>query len=342
MKAVRLVHIGRPLELHDIPVPVIGDRDVLIRVRAAGICHSDVHYRAGRSPMGPLPLTLGHEVAGVVEQIGPRVQTVQVGDRVCVHYLLSCGECVYCSTGHEQFCERGAMLGHHTPGGYAEYIAVPDRNAVPLPAPIPFEQGAILMCSAATVFHALRKARLQGGETVAIFGVGGLGISALQLARAFGALDVYAVDLHADKLRLAARYGAIPVDATAGDPVAAIRTLTGGRGVDVALEVIGLPVTMQQAVQVLAVLGRAVIAGVSSAPLSLDTYRDLLGREAELIGTNDHLRYELPLLLELTRRGQLDLSEAVTRTVPLDSGAINAVLDDLDQFRGAVRTVVVP
>jgi propanol-preferring alcohol dehydrogenase len=106
--------------------------------------------------------------------------------------------------------------------------------------------------------------------------------------------------------------------------------------------VIGLPVTMQQAVQVLAVLGRAVIAGVSSQPLSLDTYRDLLGREAELIGTNDHLRYELPLLLELTRRGQLDLSEAVTRTVPLDAGAINAVLDDLDQFRGAVRTVVVP
>jgi 2-desacetyl-2-hydroxyethyl bacteriochlorophyllide A dehydrogenase len=342
MKAVRLVQIGRPLEGHDIPVPTIGDRDVLIRVRAAGICHSDVHYRAGRSPMGPLPLTLGHEVAGVVEQIGPHVQTVQVGDRVCVHYLLSCGECFYCSTGHEQFCERGAMLGHHAPGGYAEYIAVPDRNAVPLPASIPFEQGAILMCSAATVFHALRKARLQGGETVAIFGVGGLGISALQLARAFGALDVYAVDLDADKLRLAAKYGAIPVDATAGDPVAAIRELTGGRGVDVALEVIGLPVTMQQAVQVLAVLGRAVIAGVSSQPLSLDTYRDLLGREAELIGSNDHLLTELPALLDLAQRGRLDLTAAVTRTIPLDAGAINAALDELESYGAAIRTVIVP
>jgi propanol-preferring alcohol dehydrogenase len=292
--------------------------------------------------MGPLPLTLGHEVAGMVEQVGPEVRAVQVGDRVCVHYLRSCGECAYCRTGHEQFCPQGAMIGHHTDGGYAEYIAVPEGNAVPLPAEIPFEQGAILMCSSATAFHALRKARLQGGETVAIFGVGGLGISAVQLAQAFGALDVYAVDIHPDKLRLAARYGAIPVDAMAGDPVAAIREHTGGRGVDVALELIGLPQTMRQAVQVLAVLGRAVIAGVGAQPLEVDTYRDLLGREAEIIGTNDHLRYELPLLVELARRGKLDLREAITHKVPLDAAAINAVLDQLDQFRGAVRSVVIP
>ena len=342
MKAVRLVEIGHPLEMQEIPVPTIGAGEVLVRVRAAGICHSDVHYRAGRSPMGPLPLTLGHEVAGVVEAIGPQVRAVQIGERVCLHYLLSCGQCAYCRTGHEQFCAAGAMLGHHTDGGYAEYVAVPEHNAVPLPDTIPFAVGAVMMCSSATAFHALRKARVQGGETVAIFGVGGLGLSALQLARAFGALDVYAVDLHPDKLRLAEEHGAIPVDASAGDPVAAIRRLTQGRGVDVAVELIGLPKTMQQAVQALAVLGRAVIAGVSDQPLEVDTYRDLLGREAEIIGTNDHLRHELPPLIELARRGQLDLSAAVAQTVPLDAGAINAVLDQLDQFRGAVRTVVVP
>jgi propanol-preferring alcohol dehydrogenase len=342
MKAVRMAGVGRPLELQEIPVPAVGDREVLVHVRAAGICHSDVHYRAGRSAMGPLPLTLGHEIAGVVEQIGSRVRTTRVGDRVCLHYLLSCGDCEYCRGGHEQFCPQGAMLGHHVDGGYAEYIAVPEQNAVPLPAEIPFEQGAIMMCSSATAFHALRKARLQGGETVVIFGVGGLGISALQLAQAFGALDVYAVDIHAAKLRLAEQLGAIPVDATAGDPVAAIRRLTGGRGVDVAVELIGLPLTMQQAVRVLAALGRAVIAGVSEQPLTLDTYREVLGREAEVIGTNDHLRYELPLLLELARRGKLQLAEAVAQTVSLDAGAINAVLDRLDAFQGAVRTVVVP
>jgi len=342
MKAIRLVEIGHPLQAQEVAVPVPAAGQVLVRVRAAGICHSDVHYRAGRSAMGPLPLTLGHEIAGVVEQLGPGVQGLQVGDRVCAHYLISCGECVYCRTGHEQFCVQGAMVGHHTDGGYAEYIAVPARNAIPLPAAIPWAQGAILMCSSATAFHALRKARLQAGETVAVFGAGGLGLSAVQLARAFGALDVYAVDLHADTLRRAAHYGAIPVDATAGDPVAAIRALTGGRGVDVALELIGLPRTMRQTVQVLAVLGRAVLVGLSDQLLELDTYREVLGREAEIIGANDHLQPELPLLLELARRGTLDLGDAITATVPLDAAAINQVLDNLDQFRGGARTVVVP
>jgi propanol-preferring alcohol dehydrogenase len=342
MKAVRMVGVNQPLELHDIPIPPVGGGDVLVRVRAAGICHSDVHYRAGKSPVRPLPLTLGHEVAGVVEQVGERVTMVKVGDRVCLHYLLCCGDCYHCSTGNEQFCVQGSMIGHYSNGGYAEYIVVPERNAVPLPEEIPFEHGAVLMCSSSTSFHALRKARLKAGETAAIFGVGGLGMSAIQLARAFGALDVYAVDINADKLAQAARYGAIPVDARAGDPVAQLQQLTRGRGVDVALELIGLPLTMRQAVQSLAVLGRAVVAGISDAPLEIDTYRELLGKEAEVIGTNDHLLQELPLLIELARRGKLDLSEVVARSVPLDAGAINGVLDELERFGGAVRTVIVP
>jgi propanol-preferring alcohol dehydrogenase len=342
MKAIRLVEVQRPLQMQVIPVPPVGAREVLIRVRAAGICHSDVHYRAGRSSTGALPRTLGHEVAGVVEQVGGEVTTVGVGDRVCVHYVLSCGECYYCRSGSEQFCVQGAMIGRLADGGYAEYIVVPDRNAVRLPDEISFEHGAVLMCSSATAFHALRKSRLKGGETVAIFGVGGLGISAIQLAHAFGALDVYAVEINPDKLRLAAKYGAIPVDASVGDAVAEIRRRTGGKGVDVALEVIGLPQTMRQAVQSLAVLGRAVVAGVTDQPLTIDTYRELLGPEAEIIGTNDHLLPELPLLLELTRRGKLNLAEAVTRTVPLDAAAINQVLDNLAGFRGDVRTVIVP
>jgi 2-desacetyl-2-hydroxyethyl bacteriochlorophyllide A dehydrogenase len=342
MKAVRLVEAHHPLQMQEIPVPTIGESDVLVRVRAAGICHSDVHYRAGKSPVQPLPRTLGHEIAGVVEQVGSRVTTIKVGQRVCVHYVLSCGECSYCTSGHEQFCTRGSMVGRFVDGGYAEYVAVPEHNAVPLPAEIPFEQGAILMCSSATALHAFRKARLKGGETVAIYGVGGLGVSAIQLAYAFGALDVYAVDINADKLKLAEKYGAIPVNASVSNPVAEIRSLTQGKGVDVALEVIGLPQTMKQAVQSLAVMGRAVVAGISDKPLEVDTYRELIGREGEVIGTNDHLLHELPLLLELARRGKLKLSEVVTRTVPLDADAINQVLDQLEQFRSDVRTVIVP
>lgn len=342
MKAVRLVEINQPLEMQDIPMPHVNEDDVLVRIRAAGICHSDVHYRAGTSPVWPLPMTLGHEIAGVVEQVGKQVTTAKVGDHVCLHYLLSCGDCYYCSTGNEQFCGQGLMLGHHSDGGYAEYIAVPERNAVHLPDEIPFEQGAILMCSSSTTFHALRKSRMKAGEKVAIFGVGGLGISAIQLSYALGALDVYAVDINADKLKLAERYGAIPVNAGTGDPVDEIYRLTQAKGVDVALELIGLPQTMKQAVQSLAIMGRAVIAGIGDKALQIDTYRELLGKEAEVIGTNDHLLQELPLLVELARRGRLNLSDAVTRTVPLDAHAINQALDKLEQFSGDVRTVIVP
>jgi propanol-preferring alcohol dehydrogenase len=234
------------------------------------------------------------------------------------------------------------MVGRFVDGGYAEYVVVPERNVVHLPTEIPFEHGAILMCSSATAFHALRKSRLKGGETVAIYGVGGLGVSAIQLAYAFGALDVYAVDINPDKLKLAEKYGAIPVNARSIDPVTEIRGRTQGKGVDVALEVIGLPQTMKQAVQSLAAMGRAVVVGVSDKPLEIDTYRELLCRESEVIGTMDHLLQELPLLLELARRGKLNLSEAVTRTVPLDADAINQVLDNLDQFQSDVRTVIVP
>jgi D-arabinose 1-dehydrogenase-like Zn-dependent alcohol dehydrogenase len=323
-------------------VPAIGERDVLVKVRAAGICHSDVHYRAGRSPVRPLPMTLGHEVAGVVERIGSQVATVKPGDRVCLHYNVTCGDCHHCATGSEQFCPTCLMIGHYTDGGWAQYIAIPARNALPLPEGIPFEQGATLMCASATSFHALRKARLAAGETVAVFGVGGLGLSAVQLARAFGALDVLAVDINEEKLRLAAHYGAVTVNARDGDPVEAIRRITGGRGVDVAVEVIGMGRTMQQAVRCLGVKGRAVIVGISDEPLTVDTYRELLGGEAEIIGSNDHLLQELPVLIEMARRGTLDTSRVVTRTVPLDPKAINDSLDALERWDAGVRTVIVP
>lgn len=341
MKAVRLIEPGQPLEMQDVPIPPVGPRDVLVRIQAAGICHSDVHYRAGVSPVN-FPLTLGHEVAGVVEQAGSEVSNVHVGDRVCLHYMVTCGDCVYCSMGSEQFCTSGQMLGYHRDGGYAEYIVLPARSAFPLPDEIPFDQGAIMMCSSATSFHALRKGRVKAGEAVAVFGVGGLGMSALQLARAFGALDVYAVDISPRKLGMAEELGAIPINAAETDPVAEIKRLTGGRGVDVALELIGLPLTMQQAVGSLAKFGRAVMVGVTQKTIEVAPYRDLVLREGEIIGSSDHLAQDLPALIELARRGRLNLSGVVTDTLPLDAGAINAAMDRLEHFSDDVRVVITP
>jgi len=342
MKAVRLVEAGRPLELHNIPMPPTGDDDVLVRVKAAGICHSDAHYRAGISPVDPLPLTLGHEVAGVVESIGRNVKQFQVGERVCLHYMATCGTCAWCGKGHDQFCVTGAMIGKTRDGGYAEFIVVPARSVFSLPDEISFEHGAIMMCSSATSLHALKKARLQPGETVAIFGAGGLGMSAIQLAKALGAREIFAVDIQPNKLDLARSLGAVPIDARAGDPVQRIRNQTGGRGVDVALELIGLPLTMQQSVRSLACQGRAALAGITAADFAIAPYRELISREAEIIGVSDHLAAEIPALLEFARSGKLNLSKIVTRTVALDAKAINAVLDRLERFGEDVRVVIVP
>ncbi|MFN8381961.1 MAG: zinc-binding dehydrogenase [Anaerolineales bacterium] len=342
MKAIRFIGVQQPLEMQEIPIPKIGERDILVKVKAAGICHSDAHYRAGISPVRPVPLTLGHEVAGVVEKVGEQVTNTKIGDRVALHYNISCGDCYHCSTGNDQFCEKVLMLGHYTNGGYAEYISVPARNAIQLPDEIPFEQGATLMCASATSFHALRKSRLKGGERVAIFGVGGLGQSAVQLAKAFGAIEVYAVDINEDKLNLAKQYGAIPINSKKVDAVAEIKKLTHGKGVDVAIEMIGLQQSMKQAIHVAGVLGRVVIVGLSNKLIEIDTYNELIGNEVELIGSNDHHLQELPLLVEMVRKKILDTSHIVTKTVPLNADIVNQVLDELENFSSDVRTVIVP
>lgn len=341
MRALRLTEIGTPITAVDLPTPSPGPGEILVRVRAAGICHSDAHYRAGRSVSLRTPVTLGHEVAGEVAALGSGVTTHSVGDRVCFHYLVTCGSCDHCNAGREQWCTTGQMLGHHRDGGYAEFIVVPARNGVKLPKEIPFEHGAAMMCSSATSLHALKRGRLAAGESVAVIGIGGLGISAVQLAKALGAAEVFAVDLSAEKVAAAAKYGAVPIPATEVDPVAEVRRRTGGRGADVVLEVVGAPATMRQAIQMCAVHGRAVIAGLSRTAMELDTYRELLGPETELIGSNDHLLGELPVLLDLAQRGKLDLSEVVVRTVPLDAAAVNGVLDELDAHRAPLRTVIV-
>lgn len=341
MQAIRLVETGFPLQAQELPIPSLGPADVLVRVRAAGICHSDVHYRTGLSPAGPLPLTLGHEVAGTVARVGDAVTSVQPGDRVCVHYMVTCGHCTFCDRGTEQFCTTGKMIGKHRDGGYAEFIAVPARSVFPLPAEISFEHGAVMMCSSATAFHALRKGRLQAGECLAIFGAGGLGMSAIQLAKALGALAVYAVDLDPGRLALAEQLGAVPIDATLTDAASEIRQQSGGRGVDVALDFVGLPATFRPALAAMAPFGRVVAVGLGDQPVPVYPYQEIINREAEIIGCSDHLAAEIPLLTELVRRRVLDLEPVVTEQIPLEAAAINAVMDRLERYgAGGVRTVI--
>ncbi len=340
MKAVRLAQVGRPLVEADIPIPEIGPEDVLIRVAAGGICHSDTHYRAGISKIDNLPVTLGHEVAGRVEQVGKDFTNVAIGDRVCVHYLVHCGLCEFCTRGQEQFCRTVQMIGKHRDGGYAEFIKVPVKNAFVLPDEISFEAGAIMMCSSATSLHALNKARLKPGEAVAIFGFGGLGFSALQLARALGCGKIYVIEINPIKLALAKKLGAVGIDAKVGDPVEQIKEATNGKGVDVSLELIGSAATMRQAVLSLAALGRAALVGLTAESMSIFPYPELINKEVEIIGVSDHLASELPALMEFARSGKLRFQAETLRVVDLDAGQINAALDELEHSIDYVRTVI--
>lgn len=341
MKTLQLVEIGRPLEARDAPVPEVGSREVLVRVRAAGICHSDAHYQAGAPRVPFLPLTLGHEVAGIVERIGAEVDQFRPGDRVAVHYLATCGTCRFCREGHEQFCADGQMMGKHRHGGYAEFVVMPAASLVMVPEGVALAHAAVMMCSTATAYHALRRGRLEPGQQVAIIGAGGLGISAVQLARIMGASQIVAVDIRPEKLRTAAACGATPVDASRTDPVEAIRALTDG-GADVALDLVGHTGTMIQAIRSVAPRGRAVMVGLPDRELAIDVYRDVLGREVEVIGSSDHLRSELPAVLEFARQGLLDFSRVVTRIVPLEAALVNEVFDRLHAYQADVRTVIVP
>lgn len=332
MKALRLIEPGQPLVEADMDPARVGPHDIELEVEAAGICRSDVHYRSGARPVPKLPVTLGHEVAGTVSMVGSHVTRLRPGDRVAIHYQISCGICPPCLKGLEQFCGAGWMIGLGRDGGYAEVITVPERNAYLLPDTVPTEVGAIMMCSTATSLHALRKARYAPGETVAVFGCGGLGVSAIKLALALGAKEVYGIDINPAKLALAGRLGALPVPFSKAGQVRA----------DVALELVGMAETMRAAVDVLSVKGRAVAVGITDTPVSIDSFKDLALREAEVIGSVDHLGSEIEELIEMVDRGVIDLSDVVTATVPLAEKAVNEAMDRLEAFDGGVRTVITP
>ncbi len=337
MRALQLITAGEPLELREVASPVPGVDDVVIAVKAAGVCSSDAHYRGGFPEVGPLPLTLGHEVAGVITAVGSQVAAFSPGDRVCVHYQVGCGQCGYCARQLEMFCADGRMIGNGRPGGYADQIMVPERNVVAIPEAVPMEHAAVMMCSSATSLHALRKGRVSEGESVAVFGVGGLGMSAIQLAFIEGAARVFAVDIKQAKLDAAAELGALPIDAN-DDPVGEI---VAAGGCDVAIDLVGSATVMRQCLDALAPMGRAVAVGLTPTTMEVGPYTDLVSGESEIVGTSDHTVGEIVELLGLAAEGRLDLSSVVQRKIPLEESAVNAALDDLEHFGDTVRTVIV-
>lgn len=332
MRAARLTSWRAPLELVDVATPDAPDGGVLLRLLACGVCRSDWHVWTGADPDVKLPHIPGHEYCGEVVAVGKDVTRWRVGNRVIAPFILACGSCSDCAAGHQTICASQALPGFTHDGAFAEMIAVPfaDANLTPLPEGLDPAVAAAMGCRVTTAYHALTgRAAVQAGEWVAVFGAGGVGLSALLVARALGA-RVIMVDVVTSKLDTARELGAAHVINAAGcDPVAAIRDITQG-GAHVALEALGLPETTTNAINCLRKLGRMVQIGMPAgdhATMSLPMDA-VYGGQLAIFGTRGMPSWRYPSLLSLMAATGLDFSPLITRRVALSAASAELAIFD--------------
>jgi len=311
-----------------------------VKVAACGFCHTDLHYLDhGVPPAKAPPLILGHEISGVVEELGPGTPSRSVGDRVLVPSVLPCGSCEYCRSGRGNICPHLQMPGNHIDGGFAEYVRVPARDLVPLPADLDLVRSAVIADAMTTPYHAVvHRAKVRSGDWVVVVGCGGVGINAVQFAAAAGA-NVIAVDLRAEKREAAHRLGACetldPVEYP--DLGREARKRSGG-GADVALEVVGKPETVSLALSTLRRGGRLCVVGYSDSVVPLPLNR-LMFFEYEIVGSLGCRPVDYPRVIEMVRHRKVNLDVVVTATLPLNR--IGEAADELRNGKG-FRTVIIP
>ena len=306
MLAARLTAIGTPPTVVDVPVPEPGPGEVRVAVRACGLCGSDVHVVHGITPSGPLPLTLGHEASGVTDD----------GRRVAIAAGWGCGSCPACRAGAENRCPDVVIPGIHRDGAQAEYVVVPERALVPLPDSVDFATGAILTDAVSTPWHAIKRAGVEPGDTVAVFGLGGLGLHAVTLLSAVVGARVVGVDRYAGALDRARSFGAAEVvDAADGKPARAVRALTGG--VDHAFEFVGSAAVVDQAVKSLRPGGTCTVVGITPEPLGLLPQALFVASELRVQGSFGCDRSDLAELVALVAGGTLDLAGTITHSYRL-------------------------
>lgn len=315
MKAA-VFHGGKNLEVEEVERPKPAADEVLVKVAACGICRTDLHYLHGVPTFKKPPLILGHEISGTVETAGEGGP--EEGQRVLVPPVVPCGHCEYCRQGRGTLCRKMVMLGNHRDGGFAEYVTVPASAVFLLPESVPLEEGCVVSDAMSTPYHAvINRAQVKPGQTVAVYGCGGLGLATVQMAALVGA-RVIGVDLIPQKLRLAREFGAAEtVDASSvEDAPKEVRKVSGG-GVDVAMEVIGNPTTIQQAFNSLKWGGRLVVVGYTHKDVSLSGAK-LMFREMEVMGSLGCGLHDFPKVIDLVARGLLKVSEMVSHRFPLE------------------------
>ena len=358
MKAAVAYEPGAPLVLEELETPEIGPRDVLVRIAASGICHTDVTVINGDSMLA-LPTVPGHEACGSVEAVGAEVRRVRPGDRVLASVSPACGSCWWCINGMSNHCERGPMVQSakrfRLPSGqmagavcgcgtFAEAMVVDEASVIPVATDLPDEQLALLGCGVTTgVGAALNTARVTPGSSVAVIGCGGVGQSVVQGARIAGASTIIAIDPSAERRQVSLSLGAThTIDPTDADPVAQVRDLTSGRGADFSFEVVGRPELIVQAFDMARIEGAVTLVGMPAkdATVTLPAIAAVFSGKrlaGSSVGGSQILR-DMPRFIRMAEAGQIRLDSMISNRITLDR--INDGLDMLHRAQG-IRTVIV-
>jgi S-(hydroxymethyl)glutathione dehydrogenase/alcohol dehydrogenase len=365
MKAAVLREVGKPLVIENVAIGKPGPREVLIRTKAAGVCHSDLHFVEGSYPH-PLPAVLGHESAGIVEAVGDEVRTVKVGDHVITCLSVYCGHCEVCLTGHMSLCTssetkrpkgaeprlfkedlnaaggRGPMAQFLNLSSFAELMLVHEHACVAIRKDMPFDRAALIGCSVTTGIGAvIHTSKVQPGETVAVIGCGGVGLATINGAAIAGAGRIIAIDRQPSKLALARTFGATDViDANDGDVVKQVQELTSG-GVHHSFEAIGLKITAEQSFKMLRRGGTANIIGMIPVGTMIELHGpDFLGEkkiQGSYMGSN-RFPVDMPRFVDFYMNGKLKLDELIARRIKLED--VNDAFEELKRGELA-RSVIV-
>jgi L-iditol 2-dehydrogenase len=314
MKALLLSEYKK-LNVVDMPTPEIGEDDVLVRVRACGICGSDIHGYDGSTGRRIPPLVMGHEAAGVIERAGSKVDTFKVGDRVTFDSTVSCGTCDFCRQGQINLCDNRMVLGvscgdYRRHGAFAEYVSVPARILYKLPDSLPFERAALIEAVSIAV-HAVSRHVPKPDDAVLVVGSGMIGVLVIQVLREEGCRNIIALDVDEDKLALAKRVGAArTVNGKDIDVPARIRELTGGQGADASFEVVGHGTTVMNAIRSLRKGGTVVLIGNLSPKVEIPL-QDVVSRELSVLGSCASSG-EIPECIDLLARGAVDVDPLIS------------------------------
>jgi NDMA-dependent alcohol dehydrogenase len=344
-KAAVCTALNEPLEIQELDLEAPRAGEIRVRMGASGVCHSDLSIQNG-TLMGAFPMVLGHEGAGVVQELGEGVTNLAVGDHIVVSWVPQCGQCFFCKKGQGFLCEAGGMamatgglLDGSTrfsragepvkqmacSGTFAEEAVIPAIGAVKIPDDVPLEIGALIGCGVLTgVGAALNTADIHEGDSVAVVGCGGVGLNVIQGAKIAGAANIIAVDMLPQKLEMAKQFGATTlVNASDGDPVSQVIALTDNHGVDVAFEVIGLKQTIDQTINMTRRGGETVLVGVPRMDVLLETpaFFGVVLMSKTIKGCwygSSNVQKDVPKLLEYYKSGQLKLDELISRRISVD------------------------